>query len=284
MKTAILALQRYEKDIYEWIDYHLYKIGFDHIFILDDNDDEDPLVVYNDRVTVYKVNLNCNAFYTARQLDLYNEHFDKIYELGYDWLAVIDIDEYLDFYGKTVQEYISYRYENEGYNTIEIPWVMYSDNNILINEKQQPISTYKNETNRKRIEWNRDIFSWGKTIFKLDDGIRMSEQPHWINDHEYSNGEATKRLHENENIAKVRHYITKSLNDYLDKVKYKKLRNVPQTLVGKGIVNTYFMYNKLSLKKIEAFETLAKLKDIELTSQEKQDLLNLKNKIINNFV
>lgn len=284
MKTAILALQRYEKDIYEWIDYHLYKIGFDHIFILDDNNDEDPLVIYNDRVSVRKVNLNCNAFYTKRQLDLYNENFDEIHELGYDWLAVIDIDEYLDFNGKTVQEYIKYRYEDEGYNAIEIPWIMYSDDNILINEKQQIMHAYTSETNRKRTNWNSDMFSWGKTLFKLDKGIRMDEQPHWINNHTYPNDEETKRLHENQNIAKIRHYVTKSLNDYLNKVKYRKFRNVFQTQVGKGIVNTYFIYNELSLKKLEAFEILANLKNIELTSQEKQDILNLKNKIMNNFV
>lgn len=282
MKTAILALQRHEKDIYEWIDYHLYKIGFDHIFILDDNNDDDPLVIHNDRVTVYKVDLNCNAFYTARQLDLYNERFDEIYNLGYDWLAVIDIDEYLDFYGKSVQEYIVDK-QNEGYNAIEIPWVLYSDNDIIVNDKQGVFNVYTSETATKRGQWNTNFFSWGKTLFKLDKGIKMTDQPHWIDNHIYSNNELTKRLHEDQNIAKIRHYITKSLDDYLNKVNYRKYRNVWQTYRNDGIINMFFIYNKATLKKIEAFKELAKLKDIELTQQELQDLENHKNILLNNY-
>ena len=283
MKTAILALQRYEKDIHDWIDYHLYKIGFDHIFILDDNDDNDPLVIHNDRVTTYKVKLNCNGFYTFAQMNLYNKYFDKIHELGYDWLAVIDVDEYIDFYGYTVKEYLQDRYEKDGYNAIEIPWVTYSDNDIIINDRYDIFNVYTSETTTKRGEWNSDFFSWGKTLFKLDRNIVMSEHPHWIHNHIYPNNEPINRLRENEHTAKIRHYVTKSLDDYLNKVRYRKYRNVSQTYRCGGIVNTYFMYNEISLKKIEAFEILAQLKDIELTTQEKQDLVNLKTKLLNGF-
>ena len=53
MKTCILAIQRYEniKDIEEWIDYHI-NLGFDHIFLMDNNDEKDALDIKFEYLTI----------------------------------------------------------------------------------------------------------------------------------------------------------------------------------------------------------------------------------------
>ena len=57
MRTCILAIQRYEniKDIIEWIDYHI-NLGFSHIFLLDNNDEDNLLNIKHDNLTVLRAN------------------------------------------------------------------------------------------------------------------------------------------------------------------------------------------------------------------------------------
>lgn len=279
IKTCILCIQRYEKDILDWVDYHLYKLGFDHIFIIDTNDPGDELVIYNKQVTVIHKEMPpvTHIGWGKQQMQLVNSEIDNIYNLGYHWCALIDIDEYLDFYGRTVKEYVLDK-EEEGSNAVEISWITYSDNGLLFNDKAGVINIYKDETERKRGKWCDDEFSWGKTIFKLDTGIRCKQEIHWISNHTYSDGTPIKRKHESIDVAFVRHYRTKSLNDYLSKVAYRKLRQSCLNYYQGGIVNVYYMFNKPTKESLENFEILAEMKGIRLNPKEKETLEKLKQK------
>lgn len=270
MKIALLAVVRFEGDIYEWIDYHLYNVKFEHIYIIDNNPIEYPIIIFNPKVTVIK-DTTTMIHNGSIQPYMYNKVIPTIVKDGYTHLGVCDIDEYFDFNGKTVQEYLSMYPQ---YNAIEIPWFTYSDSdNITI----QPVHTsiaYTRPTKQQHTNWNCNEYSWGKPIFKIEKGITMSV--HWPNNFTYSDGPIT-RYHEDSSIARVRHYRTKSLQNYMQKVAYRKFKGSPCVYNrGSNIVRAYFDFNEVTKQKVSMFQTLANLYNITLSTDELETLKTLK--------
>lgn len=271
MKTCILAIQRNERDIFEWIDYHLYKIGFDHIFIMDTNDDSTPLVVYNDKVTILHMsfyNVPTGTYWSHTQRKMYNDQIARLCDDGYEWCAIIDIDEYFDFKGRTVKEYIK-DVSSKGYDHIEFRWENYTDNGQVFNSKANVNSSYC-EKCEQGPGWMNNLFNWGKSLFRLDYG--MTSIVHWMNDHTYPDGKQMVRHHESIDVAVVRHYRTKCLNDFLDKVTFRMFDKSEVNNQLGGLVNSYFYYNKPNVITVNSFAKLAEMKGIQLT---KEDLLKL---------
>lgn len=95
MKTAICCIAKCENNyLKEWVDYHL-AIGFSHIFIYDNNDligeRIEPLFSNYNNVTV----INCYgelSYQNKAYLSFYNS-----YGKQFDWIAFIDIDEFITF-------------------------------------------------------------------------------------------------------------------------------------------------------------------------------------------
>ena len=98
MKTALVAIGRRENQYArEWVEHYL-KLGFDHIFICDNNryleeHFEDVLADYLRQgvVTIldYRKQAGC-------QKQAYNDVYAQ-YGDDYDWLAFFDFDEFLTF-------------------------------------------------------------------------------------------------------------------------------------------------------------------------------------------
>ena len=132
MKTCILSIQRYEniKDLYEWIDYHI-NLGFDKIFIMDNNDEQDKLIINNNKVYIipyYGQHNNHNDWIWQREA--YNYGFDYIRNFSsYDWILIIDIDEFITFRSKyeNINNFIEIECINKGLDNIEIKWELYND-------------------------------------------------------------------------------------------------------------------------------------------------------------
>lgn len=97
MKTSICAIIKDEKDIIDWIIYHKL-IGFDHLYIYDNN--EFPL----------KLNFNFCTFIhypgNFMQLNAY-KHYINNFSKEYDYVCLIDGDEYVVINEMSISESIS---------------------------------------------------------------------------------------------------------------------------------------------------------------------------------
>ena len=95
MRTALVGIGRLEnRYAREWVEWHL-KIGFDHIFIADNNrgNEERFEDVVGDYVKHGMVTVVDFRDRTAVQLEAYNTIY-KNYGKDYDWVAFFDFDEF----------------------------------------------------------------------------------------------------------------------------------------------------------------------------------------------
>lgn len=113
LTKAIIAIAKDEtRYLDEWITYY-HDMGFSHIYI-GDNNDEDDLSIYNvtnkyDYVTVIDVRGRAKLDSIGLQPGFYQKTYDDINHL-YDWIGIFDIDEFLytsNRYLKSTQTYSS---------------------------------------------------------------------------------------------------------------------------------------------------------------------------------
>ena len=103
MKVDLLCVAKNENlTIRDWVDYHL-NIGFHKIWIFDNNDKEDISIIepLKSRIVEGKVSVLPN-FKGAKtfQLTAYNMFLNAFAKKNeYDWIGVIDCDEYFELYG-----------------------------------------------------------------------------------------------------------------------------------------------------------------------------------------
>lgn len=137
-KVALLAIAKNENwYINDWVKYHL-ELGFNKIFIYDNNDFEDiGLYIdekYNGKVQIFDIHGMKQCQNTAYGL-WWNE-----YRKDYDWVAIIDVDEFIVFADKTksIREIMS----NPGYidyDNVRLNWVLYGDNDCLYGDLSKPV-------------------------------------------------------------------------------------------------------------------------------------------------
>ena len=131
-----------ENYICEWVKYHL-DLGFDKIYLYDNNDDSDilPKVLhsgldksYVDRVIIYPIP-GLKAFKQKIIANFYNKHEFK-------WCAFIDCDEFITLTShKNIKDYIN-SFPQEC-NQIRLNWLMYGcdKNSIKVLEDEKFCST-----------------------------------------------------------------------------------------------------------------------------------------------
>lgn len=107
MKVAIIAIAKCENlYVNEWVNYHLH-MGFDNIIICDNNNSDGEKisdVINDDRVII----LNYHDKGCVQPM-AYTEEFLK-YKNSYDWIAFIDIDEFIvldEKYHNSIKEFLS---------------------------------------------------------------------------------------------------------------------------------------------------------------------------------
>ena len=137
MKISLACRGRLEnRYAVEFIEYYK-QLGFDHIFIADNNRydeehfeevlqsyiDEDFITIFNYR---NKTQDNCN---------IYSELYHKISnEYNYDWIFFCDFDEYLTLsQDKNIKKYLS-RDCFKNFNQILINWKIYTDNDLVYDD------------------------------------------------------------------------------------------------------------------------------------------------------
>ncbi len=132
MKVAVCCIVKME-NLYlrDFIEYHL-KLGVSQFILYDNNDEngEYPQQVIGDYIrsgqVIYK-----NARGKHRyQLEAYSECYNT-YKDEYDWIAFIDVDEFIALYeDNTIQEFLS-RDKFSDVGAVFLYWVQFGDNGLL---------------------------------------------------------------------------------------------------------------------------------------------------------
>lgn len=202
---------RYIKD---FCDYHL-SLGFDHIYIFDNNDvPEIHNVIQNtDKITVQPFKTKNNF----PQAHLYNK-FMKTYD--FDWCAFIDVDEFITLNEhKDIHDFVDKFGNNVG--AIKLFERVYGDDNILQSDINAPVyERIKTESTKYPIYYCKEI-------------VRKNNNTKTPNAHSFilknlcasfcdgTIEEDFKRLKYSQNdiidsVAYIRHYRTKTCSEFCE--------------------------------------------------------------------
>ncbi len=156
MKIALVAIGRMENAYArEWVGHHL-GLGFDHIYIYDNNHDgeerfEDVLGDYVEQGSVSIIDYRNRE--KAQRL-AYNDAYRRVAK-GYEWVAFFDFDEFLCLpYGEpqgtvtepqgTVRGFLATIPHD--YQAVMIPWLMMTDNGMVHNDGRPCMERFTEST------------------------------------------------------------------------------------------------------------------------------------------
>lgn len=230
MKTCIVSMCKNE-NLYlkEWLDYHL-NLEFDAFYLMDNNEinSDDILsviskceyknkIIYKDIRGLNHQNAHVNVNFQKECLfNAYNELKE------FDWIAFIDIDEFLNFYGKSVKEFLS----NDKFNdtdVIHLNWKCFGDNDkIFYENKPVRLRFTKPYSNNACYSQNFPENEIVKSIVRSGKEI-MSHEVHTIiiknGICKIANGSLSNIRNWKEPINHedgfIEHYETKSLDEYI---------------------------------------------------------------------
>lgn len=260
MKTALCCIAKCE-NLYldEWVSYHLL-LGFDHIYIYDNNDFggercADAVSGYADRVSVLKYYIGVKQSGCETQVAAYNDFYRR-FGGKYDWVLYIDVDEFLVLRGyPNVRNYLSAVTRPSVY-AVELNWVCYGDGGNLHYEplpvrerfteacEDPELGLYRKHFYRMRVPGFRML----NVHYGSQSGVIVDCEGNTI-EHSLS----VKSKVSNTSVAYIAHYATKSADEY---VAIKKRRR------GAGIGNDrlsidhYFKFNERTAEKEKYLEDL----------------------------
>ena len=273
MKVALCVIVKNENLYLEEYVEHYKNLGFDKIFLYDNNDvtGEDPkdvLQKYIDMDFVTVINYRGKKYC---QCEAYEECY-RTYNTEYDWIAFFDADEFLHIEHFTnINDFLSQEKFNQ-FKWIYVNWLPYGDND-LINYENLPIKerfkipantwqAHIDQTCRKSILrggisnliWNiqvphahvhgpNSLFGQnGELPLQCCNVLGLRTRP-WY--------ECTLDIPECLAECHLKHYSTKSTEEYV----YKKLRGYPDywghNINLQNIVQDYFKFNTFSVKKLD---------------------------------
>lgn len=233
MSSCILTVIKNEHQyLDEWIKYHL-DLGVDHIFIFEDIDSDS----HKDICDKYDgVSLSCvdvvldeeerkkvNEYKLTKQKNPQDIYFPKALSwiktnYQYDWCFVIDVDEFITSY-KSISDVLS---EFQGYDGIVIQWKVFGANGHISKphyEDKGVIDTYTKESNyagHSVLEWTTktcyNLHTFEETYFK--NNHQPTDKCNWCRT-DFSNLRS-KIIYDK---MYIRHYMTKSWEEYIGKRK-----------------------------------------------------------------
>ena len=265
LKVALCTMGKKENlYIKEFVDYYL-NLGIDHIFIYDNNEPNTEKISdvinrpYKNKVTIFE---NISDKITSQPIAFTNCYNENKY--NYDWVFMIDIDEYLILKNDSLKNYLS----NEIFKNcdfIKIHWLVATDNNFLHYDKRPLLKRFRgpflNDTHIKTFlrgnieQLKYDIHS------PIESPIRNRTCDNAGNKYNYSNNNANalNDLFEiNHNKAYIIHFKYKSTEEFINKYK-RGYRNWFGSDFLPLRIKEYFTDNKITLEKIEYMENELKL-------------------------
>lgn len=282
--------QYYIKEFVE----HYILLGFDKIFIYDNNDKDDN-DIYNGLSSLSDKQMSFIEIIDKRGLKLtqveeylecYNTYGNK-----YDWICYFDVDEFLELpkHGE-IHKFLNQNKFNK-YNLIRINWVIYNDNNLIYNNSHKvkevfttpahdPHLFYYNvitkcilRTGIKNLQWDMRIPYSNAHTPKYNTQIFACDTNGVITNRDEA---ATDKILLDE--AYLKHYRFKSISEFM----FKKLRGFadfkgyPSKLNWKQDIKEFFTVNELTLDKLNfIFENF----DLTLKKDKYTDFIKRKHNV-----
>ena len=237
----------------EFIEYYI-KIGFDHLFIYDNNSpntekNNDILEdKYKDKVTIYegsKINI-------TEQPQAYTDCYKKN-KFNFDWILMIDMDEYFYIANDTLKKYLSNVLFNKC-DFIIYNWVLPTDNNLIYYD---PRPLYERFKGKYKISNQYKTMVKGNISYLIYNVHSAKEYPSnkifCDNEGKEINNEEKKII--NIKKAYLMHYRYKSTEEFVWKYKRNKnwlgVQEKPYLLES---ILWYFWLNEITLEKINYIE------------------------------
>lgn len=272
MRVCLCAILRTEnRYIEEWLDYHL-GLGFDHVYLCDNAQDGeervDEIVAarerYNERVSIL-------PYYNkhSQQVKAYTECYNS---LDFDWMAYIDIDEFMTFGDARFSDIHQY-IETIAHDADEIllNWRTYGDCGLAYDDGRPCLDRF----GKPLPDWFSPYNMIGKSPYNchvkqiLRKGLPLDKiMPHASMPREGSeirvvDGDGCPILAEpiqpyyTFKTCYVRHFYTRTIEEYIS-TKIKR---------GMGVVNknwkydlsAFFMYNRVTPTKYKIYKEALKL-------------------------
>lgn len=262
MKSAVCAVARNENAyLLEWIDYHL-NLGFDKIFLYDNNDPEDDsvYVLLASYIADQKVEVIDYRGRKNFQLAAYNECY-KNNGCLFDWIAFIDLDEFITFGPEAGTDQINvFLKEFDSFDVLVINWMLYNDNGKVYKEQGGVLQRFTNPL----LSHPANIHI--KSIIKTNRNVAFVRNPHCIDGNVkivdetmYLMGESGPfRLPTYERLY-IRHYVTKTLEEYILCKMYRGAADSERNSWGYNLYSFYH-YNKRTAEKRRLEKKLCPLK------------------------
>ena len=229
MKTAICAIAKNENAyVNDWVNYHL-ALGFDKIYLYDNNDPETPFVgdFIEQASKVEIIDWHVEEEHILNQVAAYNDFAEKYGQL-YDWCAVIDIDEYIFLNVASIKDFLSKAPDGKN---ILLNWRVFGDDDIVVGDEKTPV--YQ--------RFKEPKFTWQYGAYKSIVNFKANPQYRAFSPHHFSdtiekqpcrdsNFDITRYEYDflvgsYKDLAKrtcyVAHYQTKTLAEFM-KYKYKR--------------------------------------------------------------
>ena len=265
MKVALCVCGRLgNRYVSEYVK-HYKNLGFDHIYIGDNNRDgeENFKDVLQSDIDENFVTLYDYSHLTAFTDLIYTYFTDMYNKLSneYDWIAFFDIDEFLIFEkAKTISEFIESNPKFSNYDIIRFPWKVYTDGDIVrVTNGNYSVKRFTKTYKDNDEFWNSyktDAFC--KSIIRCSNPNITRVAAHGCYQLNIACGPDGNRCNNKncrigypfrESNAWLNHYWTKTLEEYIE-TKYR--RGDPTTDVNKYTnMDFFFTINKRTKEKVE---------------------------------
>jgi hypothetical protein len=253
----------------EFIDYYI-KLGYDKIFIYDNNDKDDERfedVLQKQIANNFVKIIDYRGYRGKRNKPQYDSYLDcyKRNSQYCDWLSFFDFDEFLYLkYHKNIKQFLSDTKFKECDN-IKINWVIYSDNNLVyydgrkIQERftEKLLNDVDNKHIKSTVRGNMETNYWSKMNNPHISRIKVN--PCLANGQNVSD-EWDSPFHTppNYDVAYIKHYATKTIEEYITKIKrgYPDRKYKVDNKFIQQRLNYFFARNKITKKKLEIIQQL----------------------------
>ena len=260
MNVCLITIGRLEnRYAVEFINYYK-QLGFDHIFIADNNHNgeehfEDVLQSYidNNFITIYDYR-NINA--------VQNKAYEEIYynaSKDYDWIAFFDFDEFLTLTeDNNIKKYLENFYDTD---IIKINWNVYDDNDLIYDDGRPCLERF---TRPYKYDNINKINNHVKVIIRSNIDLTFNN-PHCPDvdlnkvticnsDHLYLDNYSPFCEHIG-NKAYVKHFAYKTVDEFcklkikrgvgsMSDIEYQKL----------DLIYIFFLINSVNTEKIKIFK------------------------------
>lgn len=220
MRTALIAIGRRENQYArEWVSHHL-ALGFDHIYIYDNNHDGEEMFidVLMDFIDQGRVVIIDYRNRERAQRAAYNDAYARL-SPRYDWLAFFDFDEFLclpscSTNGTAALSSFLATIPTD-YHAVMIPWLMMTDSGLVRNDFRPLMERFTESTTRGEQQ-GKCIIRTGITGARFTKSVHVPYTPVLRCCNPRLQPTAQHRLQpQDTTVAYLKHFSTKTIEEWL---------------------------------------------------------------------